>query len=273
MVDAVYYLNVGKAVGRRRGMEALGHRLGLSLHRFDAVPYTDLSKDVKRRIDTTLLTPDGKFERDAERGCAASHALLWRHIHRMGHQATLILEDDVDTLLTGEQLGDAIAAALQAMPRAPDGTPDYDVLYLGACIDDCTQLSRVAPPPASSSSSSSPWASKLYETKAPLCHHAYILSARGVVKALRELPLPCPADLQFQYAIGAGRMKAYRFFPSLVYQDVVRHTSSLRDKAQALLNTRECEFHGRPRRKLLLVAGCTLLWILVILGVLCVLRR
>lgn len=267
MVDAVYYLNLTSAVGRRRGMEALGRRLGLPLRRFDAVPYADLPEASKHRIDTTLLTPHGKFERGAERGCAASHVLLWDHIRRRGHQATLILEDDVDTLLTGQQLHDAIAAALDAMPRTPDGSPDYDVLYLGACIDDCTQLKRVAP------SSASSWAATLYETKAPLCHHAYILSARGVAKALRELPLPCPADLQFQYAIGAGRMKAYRFLPSLVYQDVARHTSSLRGAAQALLNTRECKVRPRPRRKLLVVAGCTLVWLLLVVGVLCVLGR
>jgi hypothetical protein len=147
-VDTIY-INLRGRTDRRRKMDARLAQVGLERAvRFEAVTGARAaSSDVTREWETSLnarfdsamvggqivaLTP-------GERGCAASHAALWRRVAERADEGAplLVLEDD---LIVCEEFGERMAALIRVVERAvPRPSQRTLLLYPGAFVGPCAQ--------------------------------------------------------------------------------------------------------------------------------------
>lgn len=210
-VSCAYYINLESDEAKRTHMETLGQRLNLPLKRFEALRGEGMGSSPSFMRGNRLTA--------GERGCMMSHLGVWTRALQDGHSSVMILEDDVDTYVGGPELQTMLNKIYHILP-------DFDIVYLGACMDACEKMEHLY--------------ENVYRTHRPICTHAYILSAKGITKMLQRLPFSRPIDQEVAHAIKAGDLVAYRFFPSLFYQNVFAHPSSLRKFSKSMYNVTEC---------------------------------
>ena len=86
----IVFINLDRAVERRRFMEAQGERLGLGFERAAAVEASGIPDDTAARLGRSWERPLTR----PELGCFLSHHALWGEI-AAGSEPVLVLEDDV----------------------------------------------------------------------------------------------------------------------------------------------------------------------------------
>jgi glycosyl transferase family 25 len=86
------YINLDRAPGRRRSMEAQSDRFGLRLERIAAVDGREIDEAERQRLSPA--TAEAPLSR-SELGCYRSHMLAWRAIVDAGEPWGLVFEDDV----------------------------------------------------------------------------------------------------------------------------------------------------------------------------------
>ena len=86
----IVFINLDRAVERRRFMEAQGERLGLGFERAAAVEASGIPDDTAARLGRSWERPLTR----QELGCFLSHHALWGEI-AAGSEPVLVLEDDV----------------------------------------------------------------------------------------------------------------------------------------------------------------------------------
>jgi hypothetical protein len=103
---------------------------------------------------------------------------------------------------------------------------DWDILYLGKCIDKCESYEHIS--------------DDLYRSYYPFCTHAYVIRKKAIEKLLTE-KIYAGNDYQLVKAIENKNIKAYVFHPSIFQQDIVRWKSDLRTFEKQTSNTHECK--------------------------------
>lgn len=111
---AIVFINLDRAVERRRFMEDQGRRLGLAFERLDAVVADAVTDDTVRDIGRSWERPLTK----PELGCFLSHHALWTRI-AAGDAPMLVLEDDV-----------VLSPRVSALLDRAAGFPAIDLLNL-----------------------------------------------------------------------------------------------------------------------------------------------
>ncbi|ETW87735.1 hypothetical protein HETIRDRAFT_240238, partial [Heterobasidion irregulare TC 32-1] len=145
-----------------------------------------------------LLTP-------ARIACWHSHLQVIRAIANGNDDGpALVLEDDIDMEWDTQA---RLAALWSALPAA------WDIVYLGHCWSDETQLPALRRGPSAS----------LHPSAAPKCTHAYALSRRGARRALLHLRHPPFAysraiDQALAWLVRSGRLRAFSVVPPVVVQ-------------------------------------------------------
>jgi GR25 family glycosyltransferase involved in LPS biosynthesis len=217
-----YVISLETASERWRSAQQVLARAGLRATRFRAVDKAIVAElgGVVGLQRVGLLAEDAVKMTEAELGCGMSHMSLWAHTLRTGGDRVAIFEDDVASYVSKAELDRRVGEAMTVM----DG--DWDVLYLGKCLDKCELYTKVV--------------EGLYRTRRPFCLHAYIMSERGMRKLLTR-KLREPIDTQVMHAIEADTIKAYCLHPSVFVQDVVRFSSSMRSFKMQISNQNDCE--------------------------------
>jgi GR25 family glycosyltransferase involved in LPS biosynthesis len=174
----------------------------------------------------SIVDPAGDapgFKSDGELGCALSHAhLLSAFISNSSSSAAehaLILEDDVGLVLkdhaaktksSGEQ--DVAAWQERARRALKNPPPDWEMLYLGWCMEQCEAVELLT--------------EGVLSAHYPLCTHAYAVTRTGAQKLLDHL-LDSPKALDHSYAslIRKRRIRAYKLSP--LFEQQMRFKSTI----------------------------------------------
>ena len=128
-------------------------------------------------------------------GCWLSHYMLWNCLTRMPDDEYLVLEDDAQ-LDVGFM--DSFAKAMRDVPS------DYQFLHLGHCCMQGQPQRHVA--------------GEVYESKAQLCTHAYVIR-RTVTPFLLKTLRKCWAPIDIQLQIECfPHLKTYAVVPRIVAQ-------------------------------------------------------
>ncbi|KAJ7636819.1 hypothetical protein FB45DRAFT_864810 [Roridomyces roridus] len=143
--------------------------------------------------------------------CFRSHFAAIRHAATRAPDAiphaSLFFEDDIDM---ESDIQERLASVWPYLPA------DWDLVFLGHGWGNETRYAALGPP--------SPYASThIHPSNAPLCTHAYALSAKGVQHVLRHLAYEPfaysrPIDNALAWLIISGRIKSYSVAPSVVVQ-------------------------------------------------------
>jgi GR25 family glycosyltransferase involved in LPS biosynthesis len=202
--------------------EVLG-RAGLVPHRLKAIDSGAIEHlgGLSGLKKLGLLAQESKLVKANEIGCGLSHVSLWARMLERGDEKVTVFEDDATSYVGQEELDRRVGDAMVAMDA------DWDVLYLGKCLDRCQLYTRVI--------------DGLYRTRRPFCLHAYVMSARCARKMLAR-PLLEPVDTQLMHAIQDGYVKAYALHPSVFVQDIVRWSSTMRSFGMQVANQNDCEY-------------------------------
>ena len=154
----------------------------------------------------------------SERGCAASHLLLWHMASRLPAEAPpalrpvsarslphlIIFEDDVT-------LSERFTTGLEALWE--DVPSDVDLLFLGYWSPERTDEMRLVQgaPPAKGSP-------RLFRPRYLWGLHAYVITAAGARKLLAHLPVDAPVDCFIARLVHEGHVNAYAALDKLAHQ-------------------------------------------------------
>ena len=154
----------------------------------------------------------------SERGCAASHLLLWHMASRLAAEAPpalrpasarslphlIIFEDDVT-------LSERFTTGLDALWE--DVPSDVDLLFLGYWSPERTDEMRLVQgaPPAKGSP-------RLFRPRYLWGLHAYVVTAAGARKLLAHLPVYAPVDCFVATLVHEGHVNAYAAIDKLAHQ-------------------------------------------------------
>lgn len=222
----VYVISLEKDLERRTVTHNILRSLGFSINHFSAVDKDKIEAlggklGLKQR---KILSSINHFKNFPEIGCALSHKSIWAMTLANNESYVTIFEDDVMSHIDQITLNTRVEEAMRLMD------PDWDILYLGKCLDNCEKYIKVV--------------QGLYRTNSPACLHAYIISNRAIRKLLRE-PLYKPIDWQLRSGILRQEIKAYVMHPSIFIQDVVNWSSNLQGFQTQLLNQVDCACDSR----------------------------
>ncbi|KAJ2798445.1 hypothetical protein H4R20_004821, partial [Coemansia guatemalensis] len=158
----IFVLNTAARKDRRRNMEALGrfHKLRMEFaETFNGDTANALAASNRYLINGTHLA------------CYLSHLQIYRRMVAEGIETALVLEDDVDMEMDIKERHGQIMKQIYRTYGS-----DWDMLYLGHCTTDANE------PPAddldslATHSAYSERRVQLYETKYPMCLHAYAVT-------------------------------------------------------------------------------------------------
>ncbi|KAJ7638353.1 hypothetical protein FB45DRAFT_902581 [Roridomyces roridus] len=162
--------------------------------------------------------------------CWHSHFSVIQHITtRSIQKVSLILEDDVDMEL---DIRERLLSVWNLLPH------DWDVVFLGHCHSNESYYPALELHP--------PLLTYIHPSHAPLCTHAYALSATGARRLLWHLTYPPFAysrsiDHALAWLIQSGRIKAFSIVPSVVVQRKIGKSDVMAGKGSAW---RENLVHG-----------------------------
>lgn len=133
--------------------------------------------------------------RQSEVACFQAHQQVWKDMLKQGYSKVLILEDDirpcVDLHFFQRRLGEL---------KQELASHKWDIVYAGRCRDNCARNQAVS--------------RQLVTNTAPLCTHAYILTAAAASKLLRH-KIQKPVD-DF---IRAQQLQTLTVRPALFFQN------------------------------------------------------
>lgn len=202
MIDATYVINLNRAATRWNAAQRTAASAGLrNVIRFPALDgqqlderaITELQERGRLSHDLSAFDPAC---RDAEIGCAISHALVLEDILARGWRTALVLEDDVE--LTGSA-HDWPARFRAAHADLPTG---WELWYLHRCFDIRHRVRRI------SSRTVIPWS--------PQSGAAYAVTAHGAEILLAAIsPLSRAVDLVYMDVVKARRIASFAASPML----------------------------------------------------------
>lgn len=218
----VYVVSLNKSKDRFESARKILSKIGIAGRRFPAID-KDVIKSYggKKGLEDNNLISDKDLEHDGIIGCGLSHICTWISGLNNETNKVTIFEDDIITYINEDDLDEKIENALHLMDS------DWDILYLGKCTDKCQLYEKVD--------------DGLYRTYYPLCMHAYMISALGIKKILRQ-PLYTGIDTQLLNDIKNGVLKAYAMQPSIFVQNIVKWSSSLRNFKNQINNQNDCGY-------------------------------
>lgn len=222
-IDVTYVINMTSQLERWENSSKLLRHVGLNPIRFPAVDKEVIKKLGGREgLKQLGLIEDNDRNLDSEGtiGCGLSHMSVWAEIAEHPDTYAAVFEDDIAGYINREDLIQKLNDARSVM------LPDWDLLFLGRCIDSCHESIRIA--------------DGLYKTKRPYCTHAYIISSRGARKLLSRA-LYTGVDTQIVRDVEIDALKAYTFHPSIYVQDIVRWSSNLRSFGLQVTNCYDCD--------------------------------
>lgn len=183
-VDAVYIINLDGAADRLETAMREVARAGLQAQRFSAVDGRD-AELVRGRTRAGDIHPSCALAcTPGVIGCALSHLDVWRLCAAKKHEATLVLEDDI-------QLAPAFHGQLQrALQSVP---PDYDILLLGHERADMQATGGIV-----TSATRKPRRINEHIVIPPLFYgtHCYVVSQQGASKLLSIWQVAFQVDIQ-----------------------------------------------------------------------------
>lgn len=223
-IDNFYVINMDNQIERWKATEVLLNHMGIYPTRYSAVDKNTISEiggRTKLKQMGLIDRDDSGLEGDAAIGCGLSHMSIWSSIvDEPDNTYICIFEDDIASYINKEDLMNKLQVAWDNMDA------DWDLLYLGRCIDNCSNAIKVT--------------DGLYKPYRPYCFHSYVISARGARKLLSK-PLYTGVDTQAVRDIEIGALKAYTFHPSIFIQDILKWNSNLRNFKMQINNSCDCK--------------------------------
>lgn len=214
-----YYLNLDRDEERGKSTHRLLTKLGLNFERLSAFTFNDIpdleSVFPKHMIEQAKHNKD----RQAELAVFYTHRQTWKRALDEGHDYVIIFEDDITTYISKRRLKHLLLQVHQKL--------EFDVLYLGKCLDSCSKLEHEF--------------GQIYRSRSPYCAHAYMLTRSAMEYLLKQPPVHTAVDNHLRTLTAREHIKAHVFHPSIFNQDVVRFTSNLRGKLNSLANISECQ--------------------------------
>jgi len=216
-----YYVNLDRDKDRRKSTDKVLSRLGLNFEREPGLLFSEIPENERHAIFPGEMLAKAKYDKKtaAELAVFYTHRQAWQKALKRGYEYVIVFEDDIVTYITKSKLQHILLNVIDHL--------DFDILYLGKCLDTCTRLEHKF--------------GQIYRTYGPYCVHAYMLNRR-MMEYLSNEPLSHTAiDNHFRNLIQDETITAYTFHPSIFIQDVVRFTSNLRGKVTSLNNMSECQ--------------------------------
>jgi len=222
-IDKFYVVNMDSQKERWDSAKSLLNKMGIDPIRYPAVDKKVIAslggRDGLKRLGL-IDKDDSDLDSEGTIGCGLSHRTIWSSIaDKEDNTCICIFEDDITSYINKEDLIERLNTAWENID------PDWDVLYLGRCIDSCEDAIKIK--------------DGLYKSLRPYCNHAYIVSARGARKLLTR-PLYTGVDTQQVREIEIGAAKAYSFHPSIFIQDILKWNSNLRNFKMQISNACDC---------------------------------
>lgn len=213
VIPPVYFINLARDSDRRQRMEQEFARLGIQAQRFDAVLWTSLSEEERRRLYSEELNLKQYHCPlvNGEKGCYASHLALWKQLCDGTETAMVVLEDDIE-------ISDDFVAVIEAAMAAAG---DWDMLKL---IGRPREKTRDAKPLTSSHN-------LITYRRIPSLTAGYVITRTGAQKLLSSrLPFgrPIDVDLRFWWENGL-RIKGV--LPALLTLHETSESSSIGQRA------------------------------------------
>ena len=196
----------------------------LNVTRFSGVDSSSLTEE-QEELKRRYISPNSKLS-NAEVGCFLSHLSLWKILVDSDQERMTIFEDDSRTLLKVEDINEYVDSV----------TEEYSILYLGKALADCVAMKKVEVEGRGRD--------RVYEADYVLCFHAYVITRETAEKLLSSEATASPIDLWVVNKRQELNLRFLVFHPSLVYQDVLNTTSSLRNDTSAIYNTLDCRPPG-----------------------------
>ncbi|PIA18662.1 hypothetical protein COEREDRAFT_85120 [Coemansia reversa NRRL 1564] len=158
----IFVLNTATRKDRRHNMEALGrfHKLHMEFAQtFNEVTANALAASNQYLINGTHLA------------CYLSHLQIYRRMVAENIETALVLEDDVDMEI---DIKERHAQIMKQVYRKYGG--DWDMLYLGHCTTDANEPFTDDLDSLTMHAAYNERKVQLYETKYPMCLHAYAVT-------------------------------------------------------------------------------------------------
>lgn len=209
LVDAAYVINLDRSTARMARMAAQCASLDIPFTRVPAVDGARVTPETLKKVATPLCQ---KVCTPSMVGCALSHMKVWKTAAQLGHQRTLVMEDDA-ALEPGFVEG--LRRALEDVPQ------DFDLLVLG-CYFLCNKDRRYAWGhefarmfvPHSLRNDRRTWGS-VYVPEYFAGSHCYIVSLKGARKLMQLVPR---AHYHIDMSMNHPELNIYAVTPDLAYQ-------------------------------------------------------
>lgn len=221
--DDIYVINLDKDTQRLKSYDDMMKKLNWRYTRFSAITPKDFSNEYIAKLKDKMISNNSKIT-DNEISCALSHIILWNIIAKNSKNRVLIMEDDARTIVGKDKLEEYLSNLYNQFANN-NGIQEPDILYLGKCMDNCSEYKQIY--------------ENVYQSFKPLCNHSYVLTKEGARKLLNYAPYSDTIDMAIRELISKGKITAYVYHPSLFYQDIISHNSNLRNLGKALNNVNE----------------------------------
>lgn len=241
VLPPVYLINMDKDIDRYHSVSKILDNIGIRCTRVSGIRGDQIDNEKV----TDLINPGNMTK--SEIGCALSHLKTWNIISLSGEMnpihCAIIFEDDISTYISREQLTKTLDDIFHY-------APDFDIVYLGVCLDSCQDMKHVH--------------ENIYRSPKPICTHAYMISKKFIDRVLANyLPVSMAFDI---WLINLPDTKLYSIHPSMFSQDIHKHKSSLRSYYNSFPNVQECALandSGWSIKNIVIV--CLILLVLVLI--------
>ncbi|PVZ96777.1 hypothetical protein BB558_000827 [Smittium angustum] len=207
----------------RRGITSLlSNCLGLNIEMVDA--YNPLEDS--ERIQALNSTHPKNINNMSlgTLGCFVSHRSLWKRIVDNNISTALILEDDADFHIDIKKLN---AQAMMDIKKY--GNPDFDMLFLGSCVEIMSKAIPIHP------------GSAVRHSFRPYCLHGYVVTIKGAKKLLEQISVfDNPIDVNIGRAISDKKLLSYTLNPTIIDQGMYAGNSNI--------NTDKYYFKGATKK-------------------------
>lgn len=208
-VDAAYVINLDRSRDRLARMARQFHSLGIPVVRVPAIDGSRVRPKVLNKVATPFCR---KLCTASMIGCALSHMKTWKLVTQLGHERTLVFEDDA-ALAPG-----FVEGLRQALLDVP---PDFDILVLG-CYYLCDKQRRYAlghevarlVMPHAKRSDRRTWGS-VFVPEHFSGSHCYVVSQKGARKLLDLVPR---VHYHIDMSMNNSDLDIYAVSPDLAYQ-------------------------------------------------------
>lgn len=214
-VPPIRYINLERDTERRDRMQGELARLRLPGERFPAVLWSALSSEEQNALYSEEVNAR-QFHKPlvaGEKGCYASHLLLWQWLLESSHDAVVVLEDDVQLCDDFERVCSEIAAV---------SVPPWDMVKL---------IGRIGLGKAEKQLTAVPLCAgyKLHGyRRVPSLTAGYVISRTGASKLLaHRKPFGRPIDVDLRHWWETDRLQILGLCPSVIELDATSLTSSI----------------------------------------------